>query len=135
LEAASGREVCTLEGHTDGVISVAFSPDGKWIVSGGCGRDSTLKVWDASSGQKMRTLEGHLRYSVNCVAFSLDGMRIVSGSPDKTLKVWDLASGQDVRTLEGHSHSTRSVEFSPKGTRIVSVDEGGTLKLWDASSG
>jgi WD40 repeat protein len=65
---------------------VAFSPDGKRIVSGSL--DNTLKVWDAETGQEMLTLKGHSD-PVYSVAFSSDGKRIVSGSDDNTLKVWD----------------------------------------------
>jgi hypothetical protein len=71
---------------------VAFSPDGRRIVSGS--DDNTLKVWDATSGQETLTLKGHTR-AVWCVAFSPDGRRIVSGSWDKTLKVWDATSRQE----------------------------------------
>ena len=68
------------------MTSVAFSPDGKRIVSGS--GDKTVKVWDARTGQELLSLKGHT--SVVCaVAFSPDGTRIVSGSWDKTVKVWD----------------------------------------------
>ena len=65
---------------------MAFSPDGKRIVSSS--GDSTLKFWDAESGQEMLTLKGHSS-SVRSVSFSPDGKRIVSGSFDKTVKIWD----------------------------------------------
>ena len=80
----------TLKGHVSGVWSVAFSPDGKRIVSGS--GDKTIKVWDAMSGQEMLTLNGHTG-NVMSVAFSQDGKRIVSGSYDDTLKVWDATRG------------------------------------------
>jgi WD40 repeat protein len=81
-----GRELLTLEGHSGGVTSVAFSPDGKRIVSGSY--DNTVKVWDAETGQETLTLKGHSDY-VRSVSFSPDGRRIASGSSDKMVKVWD----------------------------------------------
>ena len=76
-DADKGQEILTLKGHTDMVISVAFSPDGKRIVSGS--GDQTVKVWDADKGQEILTLKGHTAM-VSSVAFSPDGKRIVSGS-------------------------------------------------------
>ncbi|MFP6618289.1 MAG: hypothetical protein VB877_03005, partial [Pirellulaceae bacterium] len=84
-----GKRVQTLPGHTGYVSSVAFSPDGKQIVSGSA--DSTLIIWDAESGQKVRTLNGH-NNTVLSVAFSPDGKQIVSGSLDKTLRLWPISS-------------------------------------------
>ena len=72
-------DLLTLKGHTDVVTSVAFSPDGRRIVSGSF--DSTVKVWDASSGQEILTLKGP--GSVDSVAFSPDGRRIVSGGGEQ----------------------------------------------------
>ena len=86
-------------------MSVAFSPDGRRIVSGS---GDTLKVWDATSGQETLTLKGHA-HSVTSVAFSADGRRIVSGSAGRSgtgpgvLKVWDASSGQETLTLKGHT--------------------------------
>ena len=84
-ESEQAKEL-TLKGHLGRVTSVSFSPDGKRIVSG-C-FDSTLKVWDAETGQELLTLKGHSDW-VRSVSFSPDGKRIVSGSDDNTLKVWD----------------------------------------------
>ena len=69
---------------------MAFSPDGKRIVSGSW--DKTVKVWDAARGQEILTLKGHTDL-VTSVAFSPDGKRIASGSEDKTVKVWDASAG------------------------------------------
>ena len=88
-----------LEGHTSGVSSVSFSPDGSRIVSGS--DDKSVRVWDASSGEcVLGPLEGHTS-GVTSVSFSPDGSRIVSGSEDKSVRVWDASSGECVRVVEG----------------------------------
>jgi WD40 repeat protein len=87
----------TLEGHGHWVESVAFSHDGRHIVSGSW--DNTIKFWDTASGACTQTLEGHGHW-VESVAFSRDGRHIVSGSSDKTIKVWDMASGACTQTLK-----------------------------------
>ncbi|KAF9064152.1 WD40-repeat-containing domain protein, partial [Rhodocollybia butyracea] len=78
------------EGHTYSVWSVAFSPDGRRIVSGS--DDQSVRIWDAESGKPVgKPLEGHTD-SVTSVVFSPDGSRIVSGSSDKSVRVWDAQS-------------------------------------------
>ena len=79
---------------------MAFSPDGRRIVSGS--HDKTVKVWDTATGQETMTLKGHAA-GVSSAAFSPDGRRIVSASWDKTLKVWDAATGRETITLKGHA--------------------------------
>jgi WD40 repeat protein len=86
-----------LKGHTGIVTSVAFSPDGKRILSGSWG-DDTLRVWDAGKGSEIRTLTGHAD-ATRSASYSPDGKRIVSGSEDTTLKVWDADKGTEVLTL------------------------------------
>ena len=75
----------TLKGHSYGVLSVAYSPDGKRIISGSA--DETIKIWDANTGECLKTLEGHSN-GVISVAFSPDGTKIISGSADTTIKIW-----------------------------------------------
>ena len=107
----------TLEGHSDGVASVAYSPDGTKIISGS--DDYTIKIWDANTGQCLKTLEGHSLF-VNSVAYSPDGTKIISGSDDNTIKIWDANTGECLKTFEGHSESVNSVAYSPDGTKIIS---------------
>ena len=122
----------TFEGHTDTVLSVAFSPDGSFCLSGS--GDDTLRLWDASTGKCMRTFEGHTA-GVDSVAFNSDGRFCLSGSHDKTLRLWDASTGQCVRTFKGHTGSIRSVAFSPDARFCLSGSLDETLRLWDASTG
>jgi len=90
-----------LRGHTSFVNSVAFSWDGRQIVSGSW--DQTIRVWDAQTGAQVgNPLQGHTN-SVLSVAFSPDGRHIVSGSWDQTIQVWDAQTGAQVgNPLQGH---------------------------------
>ncbi|MBR3381441.1 MAG: WD40 repeat domain-containing protein [Clostridia bacterium] len=128
-EAASGRCLRTLNGHSGRVSCAAALPDGR-VVSGS--HDDTLRVWDAASGKCLKILKGHSDW-VNCAAVLPDG-RVVSGSDDGTLRVWDAASGRCLQTMEEHSKWVESVAILPDG-RLVSCSRDATLRVWDAASG
>ncbi|KAF5847015.1 hypothetical protein GGP41_003314 [Bipolaris sorokiniana] len=140
-DASSGACLQTLKDHSETVSSVAFSHDSTRLASASWDRtlasassDRTIKVWDASSGVCLQTLEGHSHY-VSFVAFSRDSMRLASASHDRTVKVWDASSGACLQTLKGHSDTVSSVAFSHDSTRLASASWDRTVKVWDASSG
>jgi eukaryotic-like serine/threonine-protein kinase len=124
-------DLITLRGHRAGVSSVAFSPDGKRIVTGSY--DRTAKVWDAASGNLLLTLTGH-RVGIYSVAFSPDSQRIVTGSYDNTAKVWDAASGTNLLTIK-ESGGIKCVALSPDGQRIVTACSDRMANVWDAATG
>jgi len=123
----------TLEGHKGAVFSVAFDPAGRSLASGSA--DGRIKLWEVSSGNLLRTLEGHKNNAVYCVAFYPEGHTLASGSDDETVKLWEATSGRLLRTIEGHKQWVLGVAVDPKGHRLASGSVDRTGKLWDATSG
>src|SRR6266487_3755777 len=127
-QAWSGNEV---------VYSLAWSPDGKHIASGG--DKKTIQVWDATTGNLRLTYKGHRR-AVNAVAWSPDGNSITSGSSDKTVQVWNVPTGNLRLIYKGHSSRVNTIAWSPDGQFIASGGGDGmgkeqAMHLWDAVTG
>ena len=137
-----------LKGHSGAVNSVAFTADGTHIVS--AGNDRTVRIWDAGTGEQLRSLRGH-KSSVSSVACSPDGKLIASGSHDKTIRVWDALTGKEKRAIRVTDSRliaiSPCVAFSPDGKWIASAIHGGrtidnqdfmhevSIALWDAQTG
>lgn len=112
-------ESVKLEGHTADVNSVAFSPDGRFVVTASA--DSTARVWDAATGATVGELRGHSK-SVNSASFSPDGKFIVTASDDGSVRLWDAARFAFVRTIGGnYPRVVFDAEYSPDGRFIVAA--------------
>jgi tetratricopeptide (TPR) repeat protein len=114
------------------VLAVAFSPDGKTVLTSS--DDKTARLWDAASGQPCGEPLRH-EGSVRAVAFSPDGKTVLTGSDDKTARRWDVVSGQPRGEPLRHESSVYAVAFSPDGKTMLTAPGDKTAQLWDVVSG
>ncbi len=117
------------------ITSLAFSPDGKRIIS--ASDDNTVRIWGVRLHpeiKKLRRLKGHTS-EVYFTTFSPDGKQIVSASWDNTVRIWNVETGKEIRKLEGHTNRVFSAAFSPDGERIVSASSDHTVRIWNTLSG
>ncbi|PKN70099.1 MAG: hypothetical protein CVU54_06820 [Deltaproteobacteria bacterium HGW-Deltaproteobacteria-12] len=129
--ASDKPEIFVQLGHS-GVQSMAFSADGKWILSGG---DKTVKLWDAAGGREIRTYPGEHTGYVASVAFSADERLLLSSGTEGKIVLWDAAGGQKVRDFAGHTKGAFRAVFSSDGRSIVSGGMDAAIKFWDVASG
>ena len=136
-DAATGRARFDFPGHTAPVFAVAWHPDGQRIATAGsAGRQNTVMVWDASDGRVHFNLLIERDSSAGpyqAVAFSPDGLNLVTGQLEGTVRVWDARSGMGGRILGTHAREIRGIIFSRDGRRLASASGDGTVKLWDAT--
>ncbi|MBN2146646.1 MAG: hypothetical protein JW726_04620 [Anaerolineales bacterium] len=117
--------------HEAAVRVVAFSPDGRRVVSGSA--DGEMRVWDAANGVEVACMSHS--HNVDAVAFSPDGRWVVSASSwDGTVRVWETTSGTELVRMS-HDYDVRAVAFSPDGRWVVSGSGDGTARVWDVASG
>jgi ankyrin repeat protein len=125
----SGECLRTLEGHADGVYSLAFR-GGDQVASGS--RDTTIRLWDLTSGATLRVLTGHT-YHVHSLAWSRDHRRLLSSSMD--IRLWDADTGHCLRIMDAHTMVIRTVVWSPDESLALSASHDGTARLWEVDSG
>jgi len=144
IDLSTGKELPGPKPHNDWTCSVAFSPDGKFLVSAGGSefkpernRGKTtgqIKLWDRAAGKELGEFIGHSN-KVFSAAFSADSKTLATASADATVRLWDVASRSQRIVLNGHEDAVWSVAFSPDATMVASASGDRTVKLWDIATG
>jgi WD40 repeat protein len=133
-DAATGKEILGLPVHSEIILGVAFSKDGKRLAT--TSMDQTASIWDAESGKELRVLPGHTS-EVRSAAFSGDSRRVATASLDGTVKLWDASTGEEILTLTVPA-KTKQPPFAHKVSFVVNdqklaVGASSGVFLWDGT--
>jgi WD40 repeat protein/uncharacterized caspase-like protein len=124
------QEYNRLEGHTDPVFKVIYSPDGQKIAT--ASNDGTVKIWN-TEGKLLNTLDN--KHAIYAIAFSVNGQTLAAGDNDGKIQLWNIADGSLIKTLKAHQALINSLSFSPDGKILASASDDKTVKIWDVNSG
>jgi WD40 repeat protein len=124
-----GKEIAKVGAHPQGVVSVAFSPDGKRLYAGG---GCSLRVFDTTTRAEIGPVGGHEHW-VSSLAYSPDGATLASAGGDRTIRLWDTITNREKRNLRGCQGAIDSVVFPPDGTLLASGSREGTIRIWNAA--
>ena len=137
-DSGSMKELKQLIGHNAAVNTAAFSPDGRWLATGG--DDNQILLWDVSTLRDPQLepvpilLDGHTAKVVD-LAFSADGKHLASASWDRRVGIWDISALKLKRYLSGHQGPVNTAQFSGDGRYVYSGGADGHIRLWRLTTG
>jgi WD40 repeat protein len=136
-DAHTGALVKRLTGFADRVVALAFSPDSKWLATGGGAptEDGEIKIFDVDSGKLVVDIKNGHSDTVFGVSFSPDGTKLATCGADKFVKVFAMPSGQFLKSFEGHTHHVLDVAWKADGKLLVSAGADKVIKVWDYEKG
>jgi WD40 repeat protein len=131
-DVTKGRQSRAFVGHSEGIHDLAWSVDGRNILTGSS--DETAILWDATTGQQLRSFHLARYKSVFSVAIGPDGLQVMTGYGDRAA-LWDVATGKLLHVLQGDGELVTLVGFSPDGRQVFASSHGKTVVLWDVATG
>jgi WD40 repeat protein len=132
-DLAPGQEGAVMRLELRGIRSLALSPDGRSLATGG--QDGSVRLWDLATGRQRFAVRAHVM-SETSLAFSDDGRILVSASDcDRVARLWDAATGRALGALRGHTAPVQAVVFAPGGRVLATAGADETVRLWDVASG
>ncbi|QBD81663.1 WD40 repeat domain-containing protein [Ktedonosporobacter rubrisoli] len=143
-DSQTGKNLATLQGHTEQVYATKWSPDGNLLAT--ASEDQSVLIWDIKA-QKVRTTiqEGNYPFFIS-LAWSPDGTRLVTGNSSGNIQLWDSQTGQKLATWNGstpqslfggglYPTATYGLDWSPDGKRVATTRYDGFVQIWDAVTG
>jgi WD40 repeat protein len=130
-ETARGKEFLRLARYQNRVESVAFSPDGKTLATGGA--EWPVCLWDVKTGELLSSIKDPA-HPVRVLAFSRDGKRLAGAGGDRAVFVWEVPSGKEIQRIEAPPNSVRALAFAPDGKVLGAICFDQTVRLWDMAA-
>ncbi|HEX5272341.1 MAG TPA: WD40 repeat domain-containing protein, partial [Gemmataceae bacterium] len=131
-DVASGEVIQSAPRHAREVLAVAFTPDGRTLVT--ASKDRTARFWDAATGAAVGRVIRHDGW-VNALALSADGRAVLTGSDDRTARLWSIPDGAPLTTPLRHTRPVKAVGIGADGRLLLTTSEDGTAQLWEAGRG